>query len=63
MSNISQSFQKLYDYIESRKAVDTEQNEQMGTISEKVDELEEKVEENNVQFNVYYNLLEIKKGK
>lgn len=63
MSNISQSFQKLYDYIESRKAVDTEQNEQMGTISEKVDELEEKVDENNVQFNVYYNLLEIKKGK
>ena len=63
MSNISQSFQKLYNYIESRKAVDTEQNEQMETISEKVDELEEKVDENNVQFNIYYNLLEIKKGK
>ena len=63
MSNISQSFQKLYDYIESRKTVDAEQTEQMGTISEKVDELEEKVDNNDVQFNVVYNLLEIKKGK
>ena len=49
------SFQKLYDYIKSRKEVDNTQTEQ-------IEQLDKKIDDTEVNFNVYYDLLTITKG-
>lgn len=50
------SFDKLRDYINSRKEIDTHQDEE-------ISRLEKKIDDNEVNFEIYYDMLSIQKGK
>ena len=62
MGTINNSFDKLYQYIQSRKDIDNKHSSDIEDLKDKVVKLDNKIDNNAVSFQVSYNLLEIKKG-
>lgn len=62
MGTINNSFNRLYQYIQSRKVIDTKHNDDIEELKDEVVRLDNKIDDNDVKFKVSYNLLEIKKG-
>lgn len=62
MTTINNSFNRLYQYIQSRKVIDNKQNDDIEELKDEVVRLDNKIDNNDVKFKVSYNLLEIKKG-
>lgn len=63
MGTINNSFDKLYQYIQSRKNIDNQHSSDIEDLKDKVVKLDNKIDNNDISFKVSYNLLEIKKGK
>ena len=63
MGTINNSFDKLYQYIQSRKDIDNTHSGDIEDLKDKVVKLDNKIDNNDISFKVSYNLLEIKKGK
>ena len=63
MGTINNSFDKLYQYIQSRKDIDNKHSSDIEELKDKVVKLDNKIDNNDISFKVSYNLLEIKKGK
>lgn len=63
MGTINNSFDKLYQYIQSRKDIDNKHSSDIEDLKDKVVKLDNKIDNNDISFKVSYNLLEIKKGK
>ena len=62
MGTINNSFDKLYQYIQSRKDIDNKHSSDIEDLKDKVVKLDNKIDNNDISFKVSYNLLEIKKG-
>ena len=62
MGTINNSFDKLYQYIQSRKDIDNKHSSDIEELKDKVVKLDNKIDNNDISFKVSYNLLEIKKG-
>lgn len=62
MGTINNSFNRLYQYIQSRKVIDNKHNDDIEELKDEVVRLDNKIDNNDVKFKVSYNLLEIKKG-
>ena len=62
MGTINNSFDKLYQYIQSRKNIDNKHSGDIEDLKDKVVKLDNKIDNNDISFKVSYNLLEIKKG-